>query len=391
MTRTLDQLVSEAFEDDDLERVASRVRQGKADAHAASLEEAWYGWADEWEPPPLPPGHLRPFAFNSWKGYDGGHLASAWMELVVNPAEAGKLDEQIVRHLTFCHSIALPDPFFRSPDGEFAWRQWFDRESLAAVIETVDRLRELIREDILVVVPMQQPSAPEVTYAVDDSVAELFPTPPPDWFGLSPQQVAALDLGAQIGTADGRLDPYLPTAGHVAVFRLISAAGDAEVRELIGDSSPDPSGAILPQILRCPLPDPTGVTLPDLIAIRRDGYFSDWRNALADGVDRFVRYVGDNPEGWPNADQALRDQIAASVREKASEAQKDIGWTKNRKVDIGVNLVLTGVAASTAFAAPPIAAAIAATGALPTLGGVWARYRFRRGAYARHVALFESG
>jgi hypothetical protein len=386
---TLDHFVSEAFEDDDLQRVAERVRQGKADAGIVGFQEMWEEWAATWAPPSLQPGQLRPFAFNNWRGYDSEGLASTWMELVVNPAAASQIDEQIIRHLLFCDSIALPDPFFWTPEGDLILPRWSDRASLAVAIETVNRLSDLIQEGVIVLVPKQHFPAPEVSQVIGDSGADLFPPPPSDWWVLPPHRVVALDLAAQIGTADGGLDPYLPTNAHVEIFRQLCAAADAEIKALIGSTAPNPANAILPRVLDCRLPDAAGVTFDDVIAIRRQGYFADWRNALASGVDRFTRRVGDNPESWPNADKAMREEVAAEVQEKARQAQKEIGWTKNPRIDVGVNLVLVGGAASAAFLAPPVAAAIAGAAALPTLMGLWARYRFRRSGYARHVAIFE--
>lgn len=391
MSHTLDCLVSDVFEDDDLARVADRVREGKADAHIARLRQAWEEWADAWVAPPLPPGNVRPFAFNNWRGYDDIGLVSAWADFVGNAEAASQIDQQIIRHLLFCHSIALPDPFFRSLDGEFSVPRWVGREGLAATIETVGRLKDLLKNGIIVVVPRQHPPVPEAAQVIGGSAAELFPAPPPGWLVIPPQQVVAIDLAQQIGSADGTLDPYLPTPAHVAIFRLLSASADALIRAAIGDATPNPSNAILPEILRCSLPDPTGVTLPDIIAIRRDGYFDDWRNALADGVDRFTRYVGENANNWPNPDMVLRDEIAAAVQDKAQQARKSTGWDNKPTVKVGVNLVLAGGAATAALLiAPPVAAAIAAFGALPTFYDVWARYRFRNGAYARHVALFAA-
>ncbi len=385
-TRTLDAVLSEVFEDDDLERVASAVRGGKAEDNLRRLGPAWEEWADTWTPPSLPVGHLCPFAFNNWKGYDDTGLVSAWMELA--RADPVQIDQQIVRHLLYCHSLALPDPLFRSPDGDFVYARWTTRDDLATTIDTVGRLAPLIRRNIIIVVPKQCGPVPEAAQAIGSRGGDLFPPPPEGWLVLPQQQVTALDLAQQLGSADGALDPYLASPAHAQIFRMLAESGDAEIRRVLDDAVPEPSAVMLPEVLRCPLPDPLNISLDDVVAIRRAGDFDGWRNSLAEGVERFTRYVGDNPHQWPQADVALRKEISASVQAGARQLAKELGWPKSRKVDVGVKLVLGSGTIAAAFVAPPVAAAIAATGLAPTLMGLWSRYRFRDGAYARHVAAF---
>jgi hypothetical protein len=151
----------------------------------------------------------------------------------------------------------------------------------------------------------------------------------------------------------------------VEIFRLLTAAADAKIQAAIGNSTPSPANTLLPEILRCPLPDPSGLTLADIIAIRRDGLFKEWRNSLADGVQRFRQYVEDNPEGWPNSDSALRDQITEAVQERAQQARKDAGWIQKPKVNVAIKGVLASGAAAAAFLAPPVVAAMAAAAVAP--------------------------
>lgn len=389
-------LLSDVFEIDDLRKVAARIRDGKADDLANRLYEPWAAWAATWVAPPLPEGHLRPFAFNNYSGFDNDGLASAWMNLVAVRDGGDAIEEQIVRHLLFCDGIALPDPFFTSPDGETILPRFYrnqgvveSRDNFAAVVETVDRLKELIKLNILVIVPKYYPMIMEAVFAVGGTAAELFPPYPPGWAAIPRQQVAALDLVAQVEAGAGDLDPYLPTAGHIAVFRELAKAGDEAIRDAIGDAAPSPLNRVLPQVLSCPIPNPVGVTLADIVAIRKQHHFEGWRNAVAAGVERFMQGVEGDPDGWPNSEKALRREISASVKQQMKQETKDIGWIKKPNVEAGVNLVLVGgTAAATAFLAPPVAAAIGMTAALPTLSSVFSRYRFRRGAYARHVAVF---
>jgi hypothetical protein len=387
----LDRLIADVFEDDDLARVAIKVRAGKADKEIAHLQDAWLAWAESWKPPPeVPDGYLRPFAFNNWAGYDNGGLASAWIDQVARPGGAGPVDQQLLRHLLFCYSVALPDPLFRSPDGDVVRPRWTDYDGLAAAIETVHRLRKLIHTDIVVTVPRQAGILPEAAITIGDAAADLFDRPPADSYVMKPQQVVALDLASQIGPADGEFDPYLPTDAHIAVFRLLAAAGDAELKNMLPQSSPELQSALLPEILHCDLPDPVGISFDDVVSMRKDGYFDDWRRAVADGVHTFRAYAEDHPGDWPNSANAMRTVIADAVTEKASAAKKDLEWTKKPVVRYGLSALLGAGAVGSALVAAPVAAVLGAAAFTPSLLNTWARYKFKKGTYARHVAVFTT-
>lgn len=188
------------------------MREGKADTYIGWLQDAWLDLADNWTPPPeVPDGYVRPFAFNSWSGYDDGGIASTWIDQVARRGGAVQVDQQLLRHLLFCHSIALPDPLFRTPDDDTTWPRWTDPDGLAAAIETVHRLRELIDQDIVVTVPRQGGILPEAAITIGDDAADLLDPPPADWHGMATPHVVATDYvdlslrTRRVGVADNNL------------------------------------------------------------------------------------------------------------------------------------------------------------------------------------------
>jgi hypothetical protein len=402
MATTLDQVIEEAFADDDLHRVAEAVGVGRADDGLQRLYEAWPEWASGWQPPPLPEGQLRPFAYNNWKGHDGGGLASAWMDLVGRPEGSEELQGQVVRHLLFCDSVAVPDPMFRTADGhrfvprvsEMISDRPAQRAWAAAAIDSVHRYRELIAANIIVIVPaptIVNRLVPAATSAVTDpSTTELFPPLPPDWWGFSHHHIAAIDTAVQLASSGGELDPYLPTQGHLSVFRQLARSADRTMREAFGISAPNAYNAILPHLLSCPLPDPGRLSLHDLAVIRKDGHFQAWRDAVAAGARRCIDLIGEDPESWPNAGEVLRGAISQEVEDAAEAAKASIGWTRNRSIDVSVDLALVGGTAAAAFLAPPVAAGLAGLEGAKLLAGVFRRWRFARGSFARHVAVFSA-
>lgn len=269
-------------------------------------------------------------------------------------------------------------------------------ESLAAAIETVHRLRSLIRKDIVVTVPRQHGILPGAAMAIGDGAADLFERPPPDWFIIPAQQVVALDLTSQIGTAGGAFDPYLPTDAHLAVFRLLAQAGekelmrDEEFKNVLEQSAPELQSTLLAEILDCALPDPVGIGFDDVISLRQDGYFDDWRRAVAHGVRAYQEHAKKYPGDWPNSGRAVRSEIADAVTENAAAAWKDLEWTDKPIVRHSLSAVLGAGAIGAAFVAPPVAAVLTAAAFTPPLLNTWAQYKFKKGAYARHVAVFTS-
>lgn len=384
---TLERVIADTFGEDDLSRVVGAVRAGNADREMGRFQEAWEEWAETVSLPPLPPGHLRPFAFNSWTGYDTGGLASAWIDSVAAGDDAARLDRQILRHLLFSHSLAVPDPFFRSPDGDEVRPRWVDRDGFAAAVDTVRRYSELITRDILVIVPRQHTPWPYVTASVDAKAAELFPDPPEGWYALAQHKVVAIDLTTQVLTAPELLDPYLPTAGHLEVFRQLMTAADRDIAATVAAGTPTGAERLFPEFLRCTLPDPLDLTVSDIVNIRADGYFDRWREAVAVGTARFIDSLRLNP-GWPHDGSELLDEISVSVRDAAEDVRGETGFPKNAGVEAVFNAALVGGAAAAVWF-PPVGIPVAAAGALPYLANTFCKWRFGKGSFSRHVAVFS--
>jgi hypothetical protein len=396
MSGSIAELVEASFESD-LRDSAEALRAGKADDRLERLYEAWPGWASRWDPPPLPPGQLRPFACANWAGHDAGGLASAWMDLVGRPGHGNRLERHIVRHLLFCDSLALPDPFVYSPDGQTltprgaggisdleACRAW-----AATAIDWIARLQDLIAANVIVVPP--SPLKPRgldqaAAQSVDRSLADQFPAKPADYWGLGEHQIVAMDITLQLTAAGGAMDPYLPTAAHAAVFRGLMRSADETIRYATQDAKPGRYDAILPRLLTSDLAEPLDVSLADVAAIRRNGEFDGWGDAVAQGVRKYVDRVGD--DGQWDSPELLRQEIGEAVTREAERVKASLGWSKKREVEVGFDFAVVGGAVAASFLNPFVGAGVAALEGAKLLAVEFARWRFARGALARHVAVF---
>jgi hypothetical protein len=398
MSRSIIDLVQTTFESD-LRDAAEALRSGGADDRLQQLYRAWPAWASEWPAPALARGELRPFACSNWSGHDASGLASAWMDLAGRAGHGLRLEQHLTRHLLFCDSVALPDPFVYSPDGETLVRRAAGgirdlpacRSWAAEAIECMARLQELIARDVIVIAPCPlKPFGldPAAAQAVDASLAGEFPRKPADYWGLGEHQIVAMDIALQMVAAGGAMEPYLATPGHAAVFRTLVRSTDETIRAATHDSRPGRYDVLVPRLLTSKVLEPADVTLADVMAIRRHGEFDGWRAAVAEGVRSYVDRVGD--DGRWESTELLREEIAEAVDREADRVKRSLGWSRSRDLEVGFDVALVGGAVASEFLNPILAAGAASLMGARLLAVEFVRWRFARGTLARHVAVFRS-
>ncbi len=264
------------------------------------------------------------------------------------------------------------------------YRHW-----AATAIDRMARLEELISTNVIVVVPapiVNTDLDKAAAQAVDPSLVSEFPSKPPDYWGLGDHQIAAMDIAQQLAAARGAVDPYLPTRGHAAVFRALMTSADETMRSTTADATPPKYGAILPHVIKADVVEPVGVSLADIVAIRRNGQFDPWRDAVAEGVTSYIDRVGN--DGRLYVPNLLREEIAEKVSEKAKEVQQSLSWTKRRSIRLTVRLAAVGGGIAATFL-PPLGLIPAGLEGGQLLATQFARWRFARGAFARQVAVFN--
>jgi hypothetical protein len=391
-------LVENVFGSDDLTQVAAAVEDGSVGLPTLrSLYEIWPSWASTVRIEQPAPGVLQPYVFASWGGLPHDGLAAAWPKLAGHADGASQLRSQLFRHLLFCDAVAVPDPFVTaeapgSPlrprtagmvTDEQSIRQW-----VGNALRMMAEYSSLIRDGIIQIVPypatVSVREIAEIDRALTDAEIAAFADQPPSWLGISYAGLAAASLLTQLRTAETwpGLDPYFPTDGYWTVFR--------RMHELSGVAVDDGNLPRLSKFLECELPEPGDLRVKDIVAIRRDGHFSAWRRAVAEGIVKYEALVGDGEDLISDARaRALREEISANVDDLARTAKEDLGWLGKPAVNASIELSLIGAAAGAAFVAPPIAAGLAGLAAVPLLARTFRRWRKGRGALARHVAVFR--
>jgi hypothetical protein len=189
---------------------------------------------------------------------------------------------------------------------------------------------------------------------------------------------------------DQQMDLYLPTRAHHEVLRII-VRDVASVLEG-ASSQAGPKLEYLPTLLDVVLPSLTGpgLSAAEIIAIRRDGLFDDWRTALrrglADVENRADRLQKDPAYAMTDVREALRDQ--ASKAEAAMTASTFLGQLEKTKVNLSIG---SGVAIGLIAAGAELVAAAGVAGQLVGTVISWLQARESRAgqqAVLRHVALF---
>jgi len=396
MATTILNLINDAFGTDDYARLADKVRSGAADRNLARFLESWEQWAAEWIPPPAPPHVIRPYALAHWKGDPTSGLSGLWQQ------GAGGSDKplrrQLLHHLLYCDAIALPDPLF----GQAALTPTFriegpssielERFLVAEVITRLGPFAELIESGVVIIVPYaDEPDLPSYLISdltqVADKVDSEFPQMPADWLEITYARRAAIDIAAQITLGKGDFDAYLPTAAHVHLFRTMCGTVDAVLRDVAG--SPLPENRLFWRLLDCQLPDIADLPVKDVVAIRRDGEFGLFRQAVTNGLLRVEALTGHDSD-WPGIPEATKHEIAVSLREAANKADRSLR-SREKKVMFGIDGVTVGGAVAATFLAPPFSTILVGLPALGLLCHAVLRWRLGRpGSFARHLAVFGS-
>ncbi len=407
---TVVSLINEVFGTtggDDYPKLVAHIEKGQADAGVSKFLDAWQQWASEWKPPAATnPDAIRPYAFGRWRDDPGGGVAAAWASLpprhATSDVRAERLHAQFLRHLLYCDAVALPDPLF----GEAALTPLlalgmansieYHRAATAETIKRLTPFAPLFENDVLIIVPYQdEADLPTELITQLSKIARTvdseFPQMPPDWLEIPYSTRAAINLTAQICSAGGEFDPYLPTQAHNSLLRALCRMVNAELRGKVAGFAPE--SRLYSRVIACDVPDPIGLEVADVVAIRRSGDFKVWREAVSAGVltAEQLLQAGDGSDP-PGLDAETTKQIALSVKKAA---KKMVGNRAEVKPALGYGLDAVGFggavagAALTATATTPIAVALAGLAGLGLVARAYAHWRSRRPtAFTRHVAVF---
>lgn len=262
---------------------------------------------------------------------------------------------------------------------------------VARVLRNLDHYADLIRHDVIVIVPrpdwIDTREIVDLDRAIGNDLREAFPEQQVDHWGVSHAAQAAAALVTQMRTAERypALDPYFPTQGYWRVSeRLHALARD----DTCGTST---QAALLTEFLRLEIAQPRELSMRDIVRIRHDGQFDRFRASIATGIVRYLtlaQAAGGAPLlAQPAAD--LKREIATSVREEATLAERDLGWLKRPETTTTVELLLIAGAAASAFTEPATAAGLASSAAIPVVAEAFLRWRRANSALARHVSVFR--
>jgi hypothetical protein len=332
------------------------------------------------------------------------------------PADAESVVQMLSHHLLYTHGLAIDDPI-TGPD-------WFDiarrlndtamlSSRLAAAMTLLASLEPLIDAGIVEVIPklpmFDHRLHTIVRLRLEDYIASGGTDPLGALPELGGERVADSgaerfirgqrlgDLGLTVAenlcameAVDQQMDLYLPTRAHHEVLRII-VRDVASVLEG-ASSQAGPKLEYLPTLLDVVLPSLTGpgLSAAEIIAIRRDGLFDDWRTALrrglADVENRADRLQKDPAYAMTDVREALRDQ--ASKAEAAMTASTFLGQLEKTKVNLSIG---SGVAIGLIAAGAELVAAAGVAGQLVGTVISWLQARESRAgqqAVLRHVALF---
>jgi hypothetical protein len=199
-----------------------------------------------------------------------------------------------------------------------------------------------------------------------------------------------LMLGMEASTRFSEVDPFMTRRELVLIRRIIDRTN------WILRESPSHRRRVDDLLAFSPLLDlqvPTGrLTLPDLVALRRGGEFTAFREGLRRGLVNAQNQAFDE-----HIDP--RSVKMAEIRHQIEEARRSIGrdvgrsrWLRTRLGDTGEILLATAAGVAGSYAAGPALAAVAGVGtyaATRLLEWIKGRVEEEGQAFARHLAIFD--
>jgi hypothetical protein len=413
----LDALCEELGTDSLTEREAWRVGDMSSTAHR--VLEAWSRWAEAAVIPDLQSDELRPLVEprlvpTRWaETRMPGDLSGTLGWLGLGDDSVGSAVSLVRHHLLYCHSVGLRDPFWGG-----------SRLAVPEGMRLLMQLEPLIRAGVVVVFPswrtrpvpgkldavgrllgedrardaglrMTLPANWKEFYEADLNPPDRRP-PDPGPFRIAAQREELHDVLARVIDSiydlqdyRDRADLYLPTHNALWAMKLLIEHTDLSLSREAGRRKLQ----LLPELLKTSLPGfADRLTVADIIAIRSDDSFAEWRRILGSALTQ----VGDlNPEDLVVGSPALAHlnaqlDVAAQGARAQVERSRALRDSKRAAIEISVPTALAA-ASALATGANPVGAAAVGVGVTAKLMLDWWQGRESKGKQAlmRHAVLFQ--
>lgn len=403
-------------------------------------------WERSAQVPQLLPGQVRPLAMPlpgasplASVRSDFGPLAWAWSEAQSPNAGGQRLAASIGRHLLYAHSVALGNPLDiprmdegleRSrvnlqPHGIHVGHYSTNRrylEKIAGALNALAAVEKLVDAGVVVIIPARlipENAGSLILKAIhshgepdwDDETDPLGPLTTDDYIQIQDEasdrvlwspssavpvyrQRRIMDLGGLVGAAmlagsTVDVDMYLPSARSERTLQIAIERTGIELRRSAGVVDLQ----FFPALLKLNLPRLDDLSIQDITAIRRDGLFSPWHEAMRRGLEQVASLPPDALLHDERAVALIRAEVANAAHDVAKQVRASRLLTRMRAgaLDLTVSSAIATAALLELTHGDPRSLAVAPAQALAKMVLEWLRGRPKAGqmALVRHAQLFE--